>query len=254
MIIAGTGVDSNVPVRFHCEPIENTTMPKVTKVGTFRRQAREDAASVAVTPLGPPISSASPTLRHDDDKDTNDEKNKDALAQGTLASLSRGQRKRQAKREQYLRRERMILSTLKLKHQEEQKKRLDGLDALKEALMEVASPPNEVDAAKSEAPGQPANMLKSNKSKRELTLREVTHLNLVLQHPAFQANPMETMQEHLRNTLAPLAKQQSVQSKQREQEDKIKQDVKRQQKKDKMKEAHKSRKKFKAGRTKTKQR
>ena len=48
--------------------------------------------------------------------------------------LSRGQRKRNAKKEQYLRRENMILSTLALRRKDEQKKRIDGLDALKEAL------------------------------------------------------------------------------------------------------------------------
>lgn len=234
-------------------------MPKVSRVGKFRRQAKEDAvAAAAVVTEAPTSSVAVASVSEVENADIKTE-NKDAsndtskTASPSVDQLSRGQRKRQAKRDQYLKRELMIMSTLKLKHQEEQKKRLDGLDALKEALMDVAK----TSAAEAVAPDEPAkavSMLKSNKSKKELTMREVTHLNLVLQHPTFQANPMETMQEHLRNTLAKSAKLQSVQAKQREQEDKAKQEVKRQQKKDKMKEVHKGRKKFKAGRTKSKSR
>ena len=51
------------------------------------------------------------------------------------ASLSRGQRKRQAKRDQYLRREKLILSSLQLQKAQEQARRIDGLDAMKEALL-----------------------------------------------------------------------------------------------------------------------
>ena len=56
-------------------------------------------------------------------------------ATAPAASLSRGQRKRQAKRDQYLRREKLILSSLQLQKAQEQARRIDGLDAMKEALL-----------------------------------------------------------------------------------------------------------------------
>jgi hypothetical protein len=53
---------------------------------------------------------------------------------GENEALSRGQRKRLAKREQFLKREKMVMSSLLLKKLEEQKGKIDGLDAIKEAL------------------------------------------------------------------------------------------------------------------------
>jgi hypothetical protein len=133
--------------------------------------------------------------------------------------LSRGQRKRQAKKDQYLKRQKLVLSTLILQKQEDQKKRIDGLDALKEALQatltedEAASsrkePPEDVQA-------YPQNLNKTNKSKKELTAREVSHLGLVLEHPAFQSNPFATIQEHLKNTLAGQAKELEEEGKEKE--------------------------------------
>lgn len=46
------------------------------------------------------------------------------------------------------------------------------------------------------------SLYEKNKQKKNIAIEEVVHYNLVLQHPSFQSNPFETMQEHLRNTLA----------------------------------------------------
>lgn len=114
---------------------------------------------------------------------------------------SRGQRKRQAKREQYLRKERMVMSSLKLKHEEEQKNRIDGLDAIKEALLAtVAKKPRH--GEDDEPAAHKPNLLKSNKSRKMLLQKEVTQMNLVLQHPTFNEDPFATIREHLTNTLA----------------------------------------------------
>jgi ABC-type dipeptide/oligopeptide/nickel transport system ATPase component len=40
-------------------------------------------------------------------------------------------------------------------------------------------------------------------------------MGLVLQHPAFKANPFATIQQHLKNTLATQAKEQEITSEQR---------------------------------------
>ena len=147
-------------------------MPKLAKVGTFRKTA---AAAAAATP-----------------KEAGEE-------------LSRGQRKRQQKREQYLQKEKMILASLKLKRQEEQKNQIDGMDAIRSALLDTVQVPEEDE--KDEAPTSTAPLLKSNKSKQSLVQKEVAHLNLVRQHPAFQADPFATIREHLQNTMAQTAPQ-----------------------------------------------
>lgn len=160
-------------------------MPKVSKVGRNRAKA---VSAILEKP------------------NTDDGSNSEKGAAATQ-SLSRGQRKRMQKREQYLKRERMVLSTLKLKKIEEQKSRIDGLDAIKEALsstIQKSKLESNVEAEESEE----KKLLKSNKSKKEVAQKELNHLNLVLQHPSFQTNPFATMQEHLRNSFAKQAEEQ----------------------------------------------
>ena len=71
---------------------------------------------------------------------------------GEKEALSRGQRKRLAKREQFLKREKMVMSSLRLKKLEEQKGKLDGLDAIKEALTATTSTANEAQTSTHQAP------------------------------------------------------------------------------------------------------
>lgn len=160
-------------------------MPKVSKVG--RKRAKASSAIL-------------------EKPNTDDGSNSEKGASATQ-SLSRGQRKRMQKREQYMKRERMVLSTLKLKKIEEQKSRIDGLDAIKEALsstIQKSKLESNVEVEESEE----KKLLKSNKSKKEVAQKELNHLNLVLQHPSFQTNPFATMQEHLRNSFAKQAEEQ----------------------------------------------
>ena len=114
------------------------------------------------------------------------------------APLSRGQKKRLAKREQYLRREKLVMASLKLKRDEDQAKRIDGLDAMKAALMATTKQDDPT-----QPPPQPSNnLLKSQKSRQKLLQRESNQLQLVLEHPAFQADPLATIREHLTHSLA----------------------------------------------------
>jgi hypothetical protein len=46
----------------------------------------------------------------------------------------------------------------------------------------------------------------SNKTKERITSEEVNHFSQVNDHPAFVANPLAAIQEHLRNTLAAASK------------------------------------------------
>lgn len=182
-------------------------MPKVSKVGKFRR-AKPQA---------------------------------DAAAEEEETSLSRGQRKRQAKRDQYLKREQMVLSTLRLKTEEEQKHRIDGLNALKEALNSATATALTGESKHAEASSQPT----TNKKRKNLALREMQHMSLVLQHPAFQENPLETIQQHLKNTLARQAETQQVKSQERARQEQIKAQKEKEQKKER---GPKHRRKFHAAR------
>ncbi|KAL3919323.1 MAG: hypothetical protein SGILL_003809 [Bacillariaceae sp.] len=142
---------------------------------------------------------------------------KDEVGLPTSEQLSRGQRKRLAKRENFLRKEKMILSSLKLKRDEDQKQRIDGLDAIKKALLGTTA---KIEKAPLSKPTKIAN----NKAKRKLVANEVEHLNLVLQHPAYRQDPLATLQEHLQNSLSEDRKQQELISKKRTQQEKVEQE------------------------------
>jgi Ribosome biogenesis protein SLX9 len=124
-------------------------------------------------------------------------------------SLSRGQRKRQAKKDQYLRKEQLVMASLKLRHDDEQRKRIDGLDAIRNALLEsvgvvaaTSGAGNSAGEDPTASAAAPTSMLKTNHSKQRLVQREAAQMSLVLQHPAFQEDPFDAIRQHLRNTTA----------------------------------------------------
>ena len=151
-------------------------MPKVSRVGRSRNKLVVDA----------PV---------ENEADANDGPDPKEI-------LSRGQRKRMLKRQQYLKRELMVLSTLKIKKLEDQKGRLDGMDAIKDALTQTIQKNKQLSKQPEEVIDPSTDSLKSNKAKQKIAQKEMTHMNLVLQHPSFKSNPFATMQEHLRNSLA----------------------------------------------------
>lgn len=229
-------------------------MPKANRAGKSRKTAASVAAGLKGTTtdkIHAPKLDKIHVPKLDERAPENSEKQETTKSDVTHAeetSLSRGQRKRQAKREQYLKKEKMVMSTLKLKKQEEQKKRIDGLDALKEALMDTMKEPakeTEKDKEKSEV------IIKSNRAKQRAVASELNHMSLVLQHPAFQSNPFEAMQEHLRNKLAKSGKKQEEESKKRITEEKKAAEKRKQEKKERRK-GKKQRSKFKATRSRTK--
>mmetsp|Transcript_21578 Transcript_21578/g.30224 ORF Transcript_21578/g.30224 Transcript_21578/m.30224 type:complete len:216 (+) Transcript_21578:106-753(+) len=184
-------------------------MPKVSKINKQRTKRSSQSTSLS--------SSSSPTCPLPE---------KDSV-QGN--ALSRGQRKRQAKRDQYLKREKMVLSSLRLKQVEDQKNRLDGLDSIKEELMRameqgMTSKNSNADGGKGENSTQsPVNaVVKTNKAKKKIQQMELTQMNLVLQHPSFRANPFATMKEHLQNSFAKEAEEQEITAeKKRKEQDKL---------------------------------
>lgn len=154
-------------------------------------------------------------------------------------TLSRGQRKRQAKREQYLKKEKMILSTLLLKKQEEQKKRIDGLDAIRDALLDTTK-------GDSTAADEPTVVQEphygTNRARKGLVTNEFQRMELVMQHPAFQENPFGAIQEHLKNTFAAHKDQREKEGLRKEKADKKKKEERKEAKKDRLRGVKKTRK------------
>ena len=203
----------------------NTTMPKATKVGRFRASAR----AVASAPL-----TSSPTNQNDSE---------DAQPSATDGKevLSRGQRKRLHKREQYLKREKMVLSSLRLAALEEQKGKIDGLDAIREALIGTSgvstSTKTSKTSAKSTAYAPSSNSCNTNKSKKTLANTDISHMGLVLEHPSFQQNPFVAIQQHLRNSLAPQAEKLQAESIQRIMNDDAAEAKKKEERKERQRDA-----------------
>jgi hypothetical protein len=202
-------------------------MPKASRVGKFRKTASEASAAAPSTPANTPVKAVkdAATVTHDETvggaASTRETQAATATSTGTdTSNLSRGKRKRLAKREQYLRKERLVLSSLKLKREEEQKTRIDGLDAIKDALQ--ATVKAGIANKEPEEEVKP-NLLKTNKSRKLLMQKEVAQMNLVLQHPAFQEDPFATIRQHLTNTLAKDAanqkKEQVVHNRERKEND-----------------------------------
>ena len=196
-------------------------MPKVSRVGRFRASGRDvkqapllnksdSEKGTAEEPASTKLDGATASSNRDNTSNQSEEAadaNTTAAGTNNKQALSRGQRKRLAKREQYLKREKMVMSSLKLKRQDEQRGKLDGLDALREALISTHKPGKERGDSKSDKEGSESTAPKpapcsTNKAKKNLAGREVAHMNLVLEHPSFKANPFATLQEHLRNTLS----------------------------------------------------
>lgn len=218
-------------------------MPKVSKVGRFRASA--SSRNVKASPLNDDYLKNGSGLF---DKQPDSVKASDAKE--VSVSMSRGQRKRQAKKDQYLKKENMVLSSLRLARMEEQRGRLDGLDALKEALLPISfgsataagkedgkgsTQGDDSDARASVTSKAVGPVVATNKAKKNLASRELAHMNLVLEHPAFQANPFEAIREHLKNSLSNQADMNQEESEARAKEIKSKDLQKRKARKDKAK-------------------
>ena len=107
------------------------------------------------------------------------------------------------------------MSSLQLKKADEQQRRIDGLDAMKSALMGTTATAAAAVAGKNMPKKKEAPKPTSNKAKKAIVASEVEHMKLVLEHPAYQQDPLATLREHLQNSLANDRKQQEIASKER---------------------------------------
>jgi len=214
-------------------------MPKVGKNSKLKRAARRVAAS-------DPLPTASTTKESEVEEQHKEKDHGEPNSPGGQA-MSRGQRKRQAKREQFLKKENMILSTLMLQKREEQKRRIDGLDAIREALLDTTKTSS---GSKEETKEERKPNFGTNRAKKGLVVNEIQRMNLVLEHPAFKADPLGTIQEHLRNSLADQKEKQEKEAVERAKQDQAKKETKKQEKKEQLRGIKKNRKKYKPRRCK----
>lgn len=212
-------------------------MGKATKVGKFRASSRDVR--------GAPLTASHLARKQKKDATTNHADEHLSQAEEKEV-LSRGQKKRLAKREQYLKRDKMVMSSLRLQRLEEQKGRLDGLDAIREALgaSTCANPnPKAIASAAKDRPEPAAKITcNTNKSKKTLANSEISHMGLVLQHPSFKDNPFAAIQQHLRNSLAPEAVKMKEESHKREEEDGKVEAKKKEERKERLRQAKFSKK------------
>ena len=114
----------------------------------------------------------------------------------TSSKLTRGQRKR------YARRERFVNKLLFLDRKKRDEERRD----VGEALYDVSALEKELESARSEAAKKKEAVKSkgarvSNKKRRKLELAEMERMRKVMEHPAFVADPIATIHTHLTNTL-----------------------------------------------------
>lgn len=206
-------------------------MPKASKVGKFRAAAKSSSRDVKASPL---------TAQYLSQK-------KDAVIGDEKRVLSKGQKKRAAKREQYLKREKLVMSSLRLQRLEEQKGKLDGLDAIREALGEALSPSSKSKDSEGQSDAKNSDKdrnvpCNTNKSKKTVGIAEITHMGRVLRHPAFDEDPFAAIQQHLRNSLAPEAERMKRESLKREEVDDCAEVKKREERKERARDVKFSKK------------
>ena len=216
---------SSSPSPLYYPQNKSSIMPKVA--GRFRAAAK--TSSLRDVKLGAPPDAA------------------ESSSEKEAAALSRGQRKRLAKREQYLKREKMVMSSLRLQRLEQEKGKLDGLLAIREALGEACSsqPPKSLasDAKETKSDAMKKPTCNTNRSKKAIANREISQMGLVLEHPSFRENPFAAIQQHLRNSLAPEAEQMKQKSQKRDVEDGEVEAKKKEERKERLREAKFSKKK-----------
>lgn len=114
----------------------------------------------------------------------------------SLNSLSRGQKKRQTKKQKYLKKQEMIQNSLQLHQEYKNSKTIENFYEIKEQLTMLEEEKWGGDIKIINVP-----KIKSNRSKKSTTVKEIENLNLVLQHPNFIKSPFEAIKEHLHNKL-----------------------------------------------------
>lgn len=149
---------------------------------------------VVSTPLGPAPSlastSPSPAAGGGDELDASN------------PNMSRGQRKRLARRSQHSSRMSLVNSSLSLTNHRAKSSASAGGRQNASLMGAVGAALPAYDPAKQKPAEAPPVLVETVRAKKSTALKEVTHLKLVQEHPEFQLDPFAAIQAHLNNTLA----------------------------------------------------
>jgi hypothetical protein len=190
----------------------DATKPSTTSTTT--------TATTATTATRSPSNSAASggTVLNSNKKDDvkKDDVKKDDVKKDDESGLSRGQRKRLARRQAHDSRAMLINQSLTLNHFRDEKKKkekevadsmeIDGGGGAVGGGAVSGMMANVKNALPAYNPGlqKPAvapPSIVTNSAKKSTTASELTHLSLVVSHPSFQQNPFLAIQQHLNNTL-----------------------------------------------------
>lgn len=113
------------------------------------------------------------------------------------ASLSRGQRKRQVRKDRIM----MKMGKVVVKTTPQQDGNIHSTSS-KLLLSELESTLTEAAESATTIRPSASSTITSNKMKKEIAVREATRMKLVQQHPAFQADPLGALKTHLEQMTA----------------------------------------------------
>lgn len=112
-------------------------------------------------------------------------------------SLSRGQRKRQVRKDRIM----MKMGKVGVKTTPQQDGNIHSSSS-KLLLSELESTLTETAESATAIRPSASSKITSNKMKKEIAVREATRMKLVQQHPAFQADPLGALKTHLEQMTA----------------------------------------------------
>lgn len=131
------------------------------------------------------------------------------IEQPQPVTLSRGQRKRQKRKERFVSKQNLVLQEQELEAKSKAKDEI--LTSFSESLlssMSVISTNSKTNAAatiinmkKEMKQKRKIGSTKTQKGRQRLLLSELGHLQAVNAHPSFMTNPLQTLRQHLTNTL-----------------------------------------------------
>jgi hypothetical protein len=119
----------------------------------------------------------------------------------SMSALSRGQRKRQKRRDAFLKKMGMVQRSTLQREKENKKEKIAGmfgdLEDLQKSLFAI-----QASSKAQEKTDQTKSVSQmTGKQKKRLIMHELVHLKAVHTHPAFKANPFAAIQMHLQNTV-----------------------------------------------------
>ncbi|GMH51262.1 hypothetical protein TrRE_jg11352 [Triparma retinervis] len=167
-------------------------MPKANKVGKTRQSSKSNQQ---FAPPSTSISSSS-SIAPNETNGIDGDSQSPTIPKGD--GLSRGQKKRLAKRQAYEKRMQRVNTSLNLTELRE-KKKVQGMMGGMEDALEGVEVKEKGGAGGAEKKEEKKVLVNTNHRKHVVGVSEVSHMKLVLEHPEFKSNPFGAIMTHLKN-------------------------------------------------------